>query len=67
MQIVILISITAINNFPEIDLIGLYPTLETTLAQLLVLLAWIGAVAYSFYSRPRAEKISEKVVETHAN
>jgi high-affinity iron transporter len=54
-----LISITVINKIPEIDLIGLYPTLETTLAQLIVLLLWIGAVVYSFYSRPKKEKAVE--------
>lgn len=58
-----LLSITGINHIPEIDMIGLYPTLETTLAQFVVLVAWFGAVAYSFYSRPKIKKIIEK----HAN
>jgi high-affinity iron transporter len=55
-----LISITPVNYIPQIDLIGLYPTLETTLAQLIIVLAWFGAVAYSFLSRPKAEKLIEK-------
>ncbi len=55
-----ILSITGINHIPEIDLIGLYPTLETTTAQLIVLLAWLAAIAYSFYTRPKTEKVIEK-------
>lgn len=52
-----IISTTSIN-IPTIDLIGLYPTLETTLAQLFILAAWIGAVLYSFSVKPKSDKIA---------
>lgn len=53
-----ILSITALNFIPEIDLIGLYPTMETVTAQIIILLAWIFAVIYSF--KEKSEKITEK-------
>lgn len=53
-----ILSITGLNFIPEIDLIGLYPTMETVTAQIIVLLAWIFAVIYSF--KEKSEKITEK-------
>ncbi len=56
-----MLSITGLNYIPEIDFIGLYPTVETTLAQIIILLAWVGAVIYSFISsRLKNEQIIEK-------
>jgi len=45
-----LIPVTGVNFVPTIDLLGIYPSLETLLAQLLVVIFWFGALTYSFRS-----------------
>lgn len=52
------IGITPVNFLPEIDLLGIYPTLETAALQGLLLLALAAAVLWlGFISRERERKI----------
>ena len=43
------VSATRIPGFPTVNAIGMYPTVETTLAQLLLVLAFIFAIVKTFW------------------
>ena len=45
------ISVTALPGFPHVDSIGIYPTVETLLAQLLLIALFIFALAKTFWPR----------------
>jgi high-affinity iron transporter len=49
------ISITVAKFAPEIAWLGMYPTWETFIGQMVLMLAFIGAVVYSFFLQPKAE------------
>ena len=42
-------SVTRIPGFPTVQAMGIYPTLETTLAQLLLVLAFVFAIVKTFW------------------
>ena len=50
------VSSSAIDGFPTIGLLGIYPTWEGILFQGLLILALIAALVYSFILKPRREK-----------
>ena len=55
------LSITVANFAPEISWLGMYPTWETFIGQGILLLAFAGAVIYSFIIQPEVE--SKTLVE----
>ena len=40
------IGVTPVNNIPSVDLLGIYPTLETLLPQVILVLLALGSIAY---------------------
>jgi len=46
-----LVSITAIPGAPHVDALGLYPTVETLLAQLVLLVLFVFAVVKTFWPK----------------
>jgi high-affinity iron transporter len=52
-----IIGITSINFIPQIDILGIYPTLETTIVQGVLFLALIGALLWlGFINQERERK-----------
>jgi high-affinity iron transporter len=45
------VSITSIPGFPHVEILGIYPTVESLLAQLLLLALFVFAVAKTFWPR----------------
>ena len=43
------VTITPLSGFPHVDLLGIYPTVETLLAQLLLLVLFVFALAKTFW------------------
>jgi high-affinity iron transporter len=59
------LSITVANFAPEISWLGMYPTWETFIGQMLLVLAFVGAVIYSFLLQPEVESKSLKAETTN--
>lgn len=53
------VSATAIAGLPTIDLVGFHPTVETLVAQLLLVLAAVFGSLFIFVVRPAAERLSK--------
>jgi high-affinity iron transporter len=54
------LPITVASFAPEISWLGMYPTWETFIGQMLLLLAFVGAVIYSFLLQPEVQSKSLK-------
>lgn len=50
------IGITPLGFIPEIDILGIYPTLETTILQGILLLAFVVSLLWTGFIRPEREK-----------
>jgi high-affinity iron transporter len=50
------IGITPLSFIPEIDILGIYPTLETTILQGILLLAFVVSLLWTGFIRPEREK-----------
>ncbi len=51
-----LVGITPLDFIPQIDLLGIYPTLETTIPQGVLLLAFIAAILWTSFIKQEREK-----------
>jgi high-affinity iron transporter len=51
-----LVGITPLDFIPQIDLLGVYPTLETTIPQGILLLAFIAAILWTSFIKQEREK-----------
>ncbi len=53
-----LVGITPIGSIPQVDILGIYPTLETTLIQGFLILALLGALAWiGFIKHKRGKRV----------
>jgi len=59
------LSITVASFAPEISWLGMYPTWETFISQMILLIAFVGAVIYSFLLQPEVESKSLKAETKH--
>ena len=51
-----IVGVTPLNHIPHIDILGLYPTLETTLPQALLIAAFVFALVWLEYVKREREK-----------
>lgn len=50
------VSLTPASFIPKVGFLGIYPTWETTILQVVLILAQLGALAYLFLIKPKSKK-----------